>query len=122
VNPHTEPNSNLTIQFIKVANYNNRYSKKKTIEKTNKYEALINNIKAKRWKADPILVITTGARWSIHKQTTTNIKTLYKIPKNLIKPMISKININAIKYAMHILLHKRRLENKQPLPIIQDPP
>jgi hypothetical protein len=32
--------------------------------------------------------------------------------------MVSQLNTNAIKYAMNILLYKRKLENNQPVPII----
>jgi hypothetical protein len=38
--------------------------------------------------------------------------------QNLNKPMVSQLNTNAIKYAMNILLYKRKLENNQPVPII----
>ena len=43
--PPIEPNPNLTIQFIEFSYCNDRYSIEKIIEKTNKYEALINDIK-----------------------------------------------------------------------------
>jgi hypothetical protein len=43
---------------------------------------------------------------------------LYTIPKTLIEPMVSQLNINAIKYAMNILLYKRKLENNQLVPTI----
>jgi hypothetical protein len=49
---------------------------------------------------------------------TSALKNLYTIPKTLIEPMVSQLNTNAIKYAMNILLYKRKLENNQPVPTI----
>jgi hypothetical protein len=45
-----------------------------------------------------------------------------KIPMVTIKNTFKNINTIAIQYAMSILLHKRRLENHQPLPQNLDPP
>jgi hypothetical protein len=67
---------------------------------------------------DPLLVLTVGARGSTHKTTISVLKNLYSIPKTLIEPMVSQLNKNAIKYAMNILLYKRKLENNQPILII----
>jgi hypothetical protein len=60
---------------------------------------------------DPLLVLIAGARSNTHKNTVSALKNLYTMPKTLIEPMASQLNINAIKYAMHILLYKRKLEN-----------
>jgi hypothetical protein len=95
--------------------YLSRYKRKK---KTVKYEGLIEDIKARGWKVDPLLVLTAGARGSTHKTTIYALKNLYTIPKTLIEPMVSQLNTNAIKYAMNILLYKRKLENNQLVPII----
>jgi hypothetical protein len=46
----------------------------------------------------------------------------FKLPMPSIRNTFKNINTIAIQYAMSILLHKRRLENHQPLPQIQDPP
>jgi hypothetical protein len=51
-----------------------------------------------------------------------NTKKKLKIPMVTIKNTFKKINTIAIQYAMSILLHKRRLENHQPLPQNLDPP
>jgi hypothetical protein len=59
-----------------------------------------------------------GARGSTHKTIISALKNLYTIPKTLIEPMVSQLNTNAIKYAMNILLYKRKLENNQPVPTI----
>jgi hypothetical protein len=45
-----------------------------------------------------------------------------KIPMVTIKNTFKNINTIAIQYAMSILLHKRRIENHQPLPQNLDPP
>jgi hypothetical protein len=83
-----------------------------------KYEGLIEDIQARGWKVDPLLVLTT--RGSTHKTTISALKNLYKIPKTIIEPMVSQLNTNAIKYAMNILLYKRKLENNQPVPSIRN--
>jgi hypothetical protein len=111
-----EPNQTLTVQFIEFTYCNDRYSPEKIQEKTNKYLGLINDIKARGWNVDPLIILTTGARGSTHKNTISELKCAYALSKNIIEPMVSQINIIAIKYAMNILLFKRKLKNNQPLP------
>jgi hypothetical protein len=65
---------------------------------------------------DPLITLTAGARGSTHKNTISEFKRTYSLPKNIIEPMVSQLNIIAIKYAMNILFFKRKLENNQPLP------
>jgi hypothetical protein len=50
------------------------------------------------------------------------LETTFKIPMVTIKNTLKNINTIAIQYAMSILLHKRRIENHQPLPHNPDPP
>jgi hypothetical protein len=114
--PPQEPNHTLTVQFIEFTYCNDRYSPEKIQEKTEKYQGLINDIKAKGWNVDPLITLTAGARGSTHKNTITELKKAYSLPKNIIEPMVSQLNIIAIKYTMQILLVKRKLENNQPLP------
>jgi hypothetical protein len=116
--PPTGSNPTLRVQFIEFTYCNDKYSPNKIQEKTRKYQGFIDAIKAKGWNVDPLLTLTAGARGSTHKSTITELKNTYTIPKTLIEPMVSQLNINAIKYAMHILLYKRKLENNQPVPII----
>jgi hypothetical protein len=113
--PPNQPNPILTVHFIEFTYCIDRYSPDKIDEKTIKYEGLIEDIKVRGWKVDPLLVLTIGARGSTHKTTISALKNLYSIPKILIEPMVSQLNTNAIKYAMNILLSKRKLENNQPL-------
>jgi hypothetical protein len=50
------------------------------------------------------------------------IETKLDIPIATIKHTFKTINTIAIQYAMSILLHKRRIENHQPLPQTLEPP
>jgi hypothetical protein len=104
--PPQESNHTLTVQFIEFTYCNNRYSPKKIQEKTDKYLGLINDIKAKGWNVDPLITLTIGARGSTHKNTISELKRAYALPKNIIEPMVSQLNIIAIKYAMNILFSK----------------
>jgi hypothetical protein len=83
-----------------------------------KYEGLLESIKVRGWKVDPLLVLTAGARGSTHKNTISILKNLYIIPKTVIEPLVSQLNTNVIKYAMNILLYKRKLETNQQVPLI----
>jgi hypothetical protein len=109
-------NHTLTIQFIEFTYCNDRYSPNKIQEKIEKYLGLINDIKARGWNVDLLITLIAGARGNTHKNTISEIKRAYSLPKNIIEPMVSQLNIIAIKYAMNILLVKRKLENNQPLP------
>jgi hypothetical protein len=115
--PPQEPNQTLTIQFIEFTYCNDRYSPAKIQEKFDKYLGLINDIKARGWNVDPLITLTAGARGSTHKNTITELKRAYSLPKDIIEPMVSQLNIISIKYAMNILLFKIKLENNQPLPL-----
>jgi hypothetical protein len=106
------------VPFIEFTYCNDRYSLDKIQEETRKYQRLIDDIKTKGWNVDPFLILIARAWGSTHKSTNTKLKNTYTIPKTLIEPMVFQINVNAIKYAMHILLYKRKLENNQPMPII----
>jgi hypothetical protein len=114
--PHGS-NSTFTLQFIEFTYCNDRYSPDKIQEKIDKYLGLINDIKAGGWNVDPLITLITGARGSTHKNTISKLTRVFSLPKNIIEPMVSQINIIAIKYAMNILLFKRKLENNQPLPL-----
>jgi hypothetical protein len=116
--PPNQPMPDLIVKFIEFTYCNDRYSPEKIDKKTVKYDGLIEDIKARGWKVDPLLVLTARALGSTHKTTISELKNLYSIPKTLIEPMVSQLNTNAIKYAMNILLYKRKLENNQPILII----
>jgi hypothetical protein len=101
-----EPNHTLTVQFIEFTYYNDRYFPDKIQDKFDKYLGLINDMKAKGWNVDPLIILTAGAIGSTHKNTISELKRAYSLPKNIIEPMVSQLNIIAIKYAMNILLFK----------------
>jgi hypothetical protein len=95
--PPNQPKPDLIVQFIEFTYCNDRYSLDKIDEKTIKYKGVIEDIKARGWKVDPLLVLTAGARGNIHKTSISALKNLYSIPKTLIEPMVSQLNTNAIK-------------------------
>jgi hypothetical protein len=92
------------------------------IFKGDKYKPLIESIASRGWKIEPIIVITVGARATTHIPSMTKLEDNLKIPMTNIKNTFKNINTIAIQYAMSILLHKRRIENHQPLPLNLDPP
>jgi hypothetical protein len=114
--PPQGPNYTLTVQFIEFTYCNDRYSPDKNQEITDKYLGLINDNKARGWNVDPLITLTARARGSTHKNTISELKQAYSLPKKIIEPMVSQLKILAIKYAMNILVFKRKLENNQPLP------
>ena len=119
--PPTDIDPNFTIQFIEFTYYNDKFSPETLEAKNNKYGQLIANIVARGWKVDPLIVITAGARATTHIPSMESLKTHFKIPMPIIKNTFKNINTIAIQYAMSILLHKRRIENHQPIPQTLDP-
>jgi hypothetical protein len=120
--PPTNIDQNLTIQFIEFTYCNDRFSPDKLEVKVNKYKPLIENIAARGWEIDPLIVITAGTRAATHIPSMKLLEDKFKLPMPSIRNTFENINAIAIHYAMSILLHKRRLENHQPLPQMQDPP
>ena len=115
--PPIEPDDNLTIQFIEFTYCNDRIPDETINRKIEKYQPLIDNIANKGWKIDPLIVITAGARAATHIPSMDNIETTFKIPKQSIKNAFEAINVIAIQHAMSIILHKRRIENNEPIPL-----
>jgi hypothetical protein len=116
-NPPLHPNPNIIIQFIEFTYCNDRFSTEKVASKTAKYQPLLNSIQARGWNVAPILIIIAGAHATTHTHSITNFHKFFKIPLPTIKQSLQNINTIAIHHAMSILLHKRRLENNQSLPI-----
>ena len=92
------------------------------IRRRKKYKPLIDNIINRDWKIDPLIVITAGARAATHTPSMKSIETIFKIPKINIKHTFEEIYVIALQYAMPIILHKRRIENNEPLPTNTQPP
>ena len=116
-NPPTTPKDNFKIQFIEFTYCNDRFSSETITRKTEKYQPLINNITNKGWNVELLIVITGGARATTHIPSMKILKEIFKIPKEIVKQTFTKINTIAIQHAMSIILHKRRLENNEPLPV-----
>jgi hypothetical protein len=109
-NPPDIVDTSLTIQFLEFTYTNDRYPDDKITTKLNKYQPLLDNIQALGWIVAPLIVISTGVRG------TTHIPSINKFKEALIKTTLTNINTIAIQHLTSIILHKRRLENNQPLP------
>jgi hypothetical protein len=120
--PPSEVDPNLTIQFIEFTYCNDKFSLEAIEAKNNKYSPLIASIASRGWKIEPLIIITAGARATAHIPSMKALETNFKIPMATIKNTFKNINTIAIQYAMSILLHKRRIENHQPLPQNPDSP
>jgi hypothetical protein len=120
--PPIDIDPNLTIQFIEFTYCNDRFSPEAIEAKNNKYKPLIDSIASRGWKIEPLIVITAGARATAHIPSMKILEENLKIPMVTFKNTFKNINTIAIQYAMSILLHKRRIENHQPLPQNLDPP
>ena len=115
-NPPTIIDPSLIIQFIEFTYTNDRYLENKITTKINKYQPLLDNVQALGWKVAPLMVISAGARGTTHIPSIKQLKTTYKLSETIIKSTLTNINTIAIQYLTSIILHKRRLENNQPLP------
>jgi hypothetical protein len=114
--PPTQPNPAFIIQFIEFAFCNDRFSPDTIALKTTKYQPLLDSIHSHGWTIAPLIIITVGTRATTHLLSIKHLHIQFKIPKLRIKQTFTNINIIAIHHAMSILLHKKRIENNQPLP------
>ena len=115
-NPPDIIDPSLTIQFIEFTYTNDRYPINKITAKHNKYQPLLNNIHALGWTVAPLLVISASVRGTTHIPSIQQLHNTYKLPETSIKSTLTNINTIAIQHLTSIILHKRRLENNQPLP------
>jgi hypothetical protein len=115
--PPTHPTDNLTVQFIEFTYTNDIFSQDTINNKIQKYQPLINDITQQGWKIDPLMVITAGARGTTHAPSMKQLEQTFKLSETAVKHTFKVINTNAIQYASSILLHKRRFENNQAIPI-----
>jgi hypothetical protein len=111
--PLDAPTPTTTIQFIEFTYCNDRFSDETMDRKITKYQPLINDIVARGWNVAPIIVLASGARATTHIPSMNALATKLKLPTSHIKSTFKQLNIIAIQYAHTILIHKRRLENKQ---------
>ena len=115
------PRNNLKIQFIEFTYYNDEFSPEIITRKNEKYQPFIDNITNRGWNVEPLIVITTGARATTHITSMKILEEKFEILEKTIKQIFSEINTIAIQHAMSIILHKRRLENNEPLPVDKNP-
>ena len=115
-NPPDILDTSLTIQFIEFTYTNDRYPEDKIVAKINKYQPLLDNIQTLGWKVAPLIVISAGVRGTTHVPSIKQLQNTYKFSETLIKPTLTTINTIAIQHLTSIILHKRRIENNQPLP------
>ena len=120
-NPPNNPENNLKIQFIEFTYCNDRFSRETITRKTEKYQPLINHITNRGWNVEPLIVVTTGARATTHIHSMKILEEKFKIPEKTIRQTFNEINTIAIQHAMSIILHRRRLENNEPLPVDRYP-
>jgi hypothetical protein len=99
---------------------NDRFSQEAIDTKIEKYQSLINDIKALGWNVDPLIVIVVGARATTFKPSMTSLEDNFNISLEQIKKTFTAINTIAIQYAMKILLIECKLENNQTLPYFRD--
>ena len=119
-NPSTTSGNNLKIQFIEFTYCNDRFSPETITRKIEKYQPLIDNITNRGWNVEPLIVITKGARATTHITSMKILEEKLKILEIIIRQTFSEINSIAI-HAMSIILHKRRLENNELLPVDRNP-
>ena len=120
-NPSTIPKNNLKIQFIEFTYYNDRFSPETITRMTKKYQPLIDNITNRGWNIKPLIVINAGARATTHIPSMKILEKKFKIPVKTIRQTFSEINTIVTQHAMSIILHKRRLENNEPLSVDRNP-
>ena len=72
------------------------------------------------WKVAPVMVLVAGARTTTHIPSMKNLETTLKLPLIKIKNTFQQINIIATQYAHLILVHRQKLENRQPVTNLQD--
>ena len=116
-NSPTTPENNLKIQLIEFTYCNDRFSSEAITRKTEKYQPLLDNISNRGWNVEPLIVITAGARATTQSPSIKILDEKLKIRKRTEKKIVIDINTIAIQHAMSIILHKRRVENNEPLPV-----
>ena len=82
-----------------------------------KYQPLIDSIIQQGWKVEPFIVITTITRGTTHALSMKQLEIKFNLCETSIKHTFKTINTIAIHYdATSILLHKKQIENNQPIP------
>ena len=118
--PPEAPTQEITIQYIEFTYCNDRFSAETLERKTMKYQPLIDNLTTRGWKVAPLIVLASGARATTHIPSMKALETQLKLHTSQIRHTFQQINIITIQYAHSILIHKRRIENKQPINNLQN--
>ena len=84
--------SNPTIQFIESKYGNDRFSLEAIEFKIDKYQSLINDIKALRWNVDPLIYVVDNARATTFIPSMTSSKNNFNILLEHIKKTFTGIN------------------------------
>ena len=101
-----------TIQFIDFTYCHDRFPEQALTQKHAKYDPLINAIRNKGGKTNPLITITSGVRGAIHEQSIDKLADLW-IPKSNIKTLMKSIHQNVSKYLTYLVLNKNKFDNKQ---------
>ena len=117
--PPETPTQELTIQYIEFTYCNDRFAAETLERKTTKYQPLINTLITRGWNVAPLIVLASGARATTHIPSMKALETQLKLPTSQIRHTFQQINTIAIQYAHSILIHKRRIENKQSINNLQ---
>ena len=120
--PPNEPNPNLQIQFIEFTYLNGGFSIETIQQKMTKYIPLLEDISNRGWTILPTIVIIAGTRGATHIPSLEILQQEYHINKISLHETFMNINTISIQYLTSIILHKRMIENNQPLPQIGLPP
>jgi hypothetical protein len=118
--PPDAPTPTITIQFIECTYCNDRFYVETRERKITKYQPLIDNIIARGWNVAPLIELASGARATTHIPLMNELETKLKLPTSQIRSTFKQINIIATQYAHSILIHKRRIENKQSIANLQN--
>ena len=120
-NPPNTLGNNPKIQFFEFTYYNDRFLLETITRKIEKYQPLIDNITNRGWNVEPLIAIIVNAGATTHIPSMKILEEKFKIPEKTIRQTFSEINTIAIQHAMSIILHKRRLENNEPLSVDRNP-
>jgi hypothetical protein len=118
--PPETPTPEITIQFIKFTYCNDRFSAETRERKFTKYQPLINNLISRGWNVAPLIVLASCAISTTHIPSMNALETKLKLPTSQIINTFKQINTIAIQHAHLILIHKRRIENKQSINDLQN--
>jgi hypothetical protein len=78
--PPPQPSPNVINQYIEFTYCNDRFSLDKFASKQAKFDSLLHNIRTRGWNVASIIIITVGARATIHTPSINSLHDTFKIP------------------------------------------